>query len=118
LTPGGSIGRCGADALPQGIKTGLSHQEGECPFRRDFGNRFAEYYQFLAGSPWFEEFLKLEVIGQAAIPHVAQRSWVRAASMRRAGTRSPGHSFDGGSLVEILVAHVAQTGGFAGGLSK
>lgn len=60
----------GLEALPQKIKTCLSHQRGESPFHRDFGTRFAEYYRLLSGSPWFEQFLKLEVIRQAAIPYI------------------------------------------------
>jgi hypothetical protein len=60
----------GLDALPQQVKTCLSHQKGESPFHRDFGTRFAEYYRLLSGSPWFEQFLKLEVIRQATIPYV------------------------------------------------
>jgi len=60
----------GLDALPQLVKTCLSHQKGESPFHRDFGTRFAEYYRLLSGSPWFEHFLKLEVIRQAAIPYI------------------------------------------------
>jgi hypothetical protein len=60
----------GVEALPQKIKTCLSHQKGERPFHRDFGTRFAEYYRLLSGSPWFEQLLKLEVIRQAAIPYI------------------------------------------------
>jgi hypothetical protein len=60
----------GLDALPQQVKTCLSHQKGESLFHRDFGTRFAEYYRLLSGSPWFEHFLKLEVIRQAAIPYI------------------------------------------------
>jgi hypothetical protein len=60
----------GVDALPQKIRTCLSSQKGESPFHRDFGTRIAEYFRLLAGSPWFEQFLKLEVIRQAAIPYV------------------------------------------------
>lgn len=60
----------GLDALPQQVKTCLSHQKGESPFHRDFGTRFAEHYKLLSGSPWFEHFLKLEVIRQAAIPYI------------------------------------------------
>jgi hypothetical protein len=60
----------GLDALPQQVKTCLSHQKGESPFHRDFGTRFAEYYRVLSGSQWFEHFLKLEVIRQAAIPYI------------------------------------------------
>ncbi len=60
----------GVEALPQRINTCLSHQRGESPFHRDFGTRFAEYYRVLSGSPWFEHFLKLEVIRLAAIPYV------------------------------------------------
>jgi hypothetical protein len=60
----------GVDALPQKIKTGLSSQKGESPFHKDFGTRIAEYFRLLAGSPWFEQYLKLEVIRQAAIPYV------------------------------------------------
>jgi hypothetical protein len=59
----------GLEALPQRVKTCLSHQKGESPFHRDFGTRFAEYYSLLSRSPWFEHFLKLEVIRQAAIPY-------------------------------------------------
>ena len=59
----------GVAALPQWVKTCLSHQRGESPFHRDFGTRFAEYYRLLRGSPWFEHILKLEIIRQAAIPY-------------------------------------------------
>lgn len=59
----------GKDALPQRLKVCLSHQKGENLFNRDFGTRFAEYYRLLSGSPWFEHFLKLEVIRQASIPY-------------------------------------------------
>jgi hypothetical protein len=59
----------GVDALPQQVKTCLSHQRGESPIHRDFGTRFAEYYNLLSGSPWFDRYLKLEVIRQAAIPY-------------------------------------------------
>ncbi len=60
----------GVDALPQQVKTCLSHQMGESPIHRDFGTRFAEYYNLLAGSPWFDRYLTLEVIRQAAIPYI------------------------------------------------
>ncbi len=60
----------GLEALPQKVKTCLSHQKGESPFHRDFGTRFAEYYRLLSGSQWFEQLLKLEVIRQAAIPYI------------------------------------------------
>jgi len=60
----------GLDALPQRIKSCLSHQRGESPFYRDFGTRLAEYYRLLRDSPWFDRLLKLEVIRQAAIPYV------------------------------------------------
>jgi hypothetical protein len=67
---GGTIATVsGVEALPQRVKTCLSHQKGESPFHRDFGTRFAEYYRVLSGSKWFEHFLKLEVIRQAAIPY-------------------------------------------------
>jgi hypothetical protein len=59
----------GEDALPQQVKTCLSHQRGESPLHRDFGTRFAKYYTLLSGSPWFDRYLKLEVIRQAAIPY-------------------------------------------------
>lgn len=59
----------GVDALPQQVRTSLSHQRGESPLHRDFGTRFAEYYKLLSGSPWFDRYLKLEVIRQAAIPY-------------------------------------------------
>jgi hypothetical protein len=60
----------GIEALPQQVKTCLSHQKGESPIHRDFGTRFADYYRLLSGSLWFEAFLKLEVIRQAAIPYI------------------------------------------------
>jgi hypothetical protein len=60
----------GLEALPQRVKTCLSHQKGESPFHRAFGTRFAEYYSLLSGSLWFGGFLKLEVIRQAAIPYI------------------------------------------------
>jgi hypothetical protein len=70
MAPGGQWATVsGLDALPQQVKTCLSHQKGESPFHRDFGTRFAEYYRVLSGSKWFEHFLKLEVIRQAAIPY-------------------------------------------------
>ena len=67
---GGIAEVSGLDALPQEIKTCLSTQKGEILFHRDFGTRIAEYFRLLATSPWFEQFLKLEVIRQAAIPYV------------------------------------------------
>ncbi|HXI05348.1 MAG TPA: hypothetical protein VNJ49_03305 [Bradyrhizobium sp.] len=67
---GGIAEVAGVDALPQTIKTCLSSQKGESPFHKDFGTRFAEYFRLLAGSPWFEQILKLEVIRQAAIPYI------------------------------------------------
>jgi hypothetical protein len=71
LTSSGDIALVsGVDSLPQKIKTCLSSQKGESPFHRDFGTRIAEYFRLLAGSPWFEQFLKLEVIRQAAIPYM------------------------------------------------
>lgn len=60
----------GVEALPQQVKSCLSHQIGESPFHRDFGTRFAEFYHLLSGSPWFERILKLEVVRQAAIPYI------------------------------------------------
>ncbi len=60
----------GVDALPQKIRTCLSSQKGESPFHKNFGTRIAEYFRLLAGSPWFEQLLKLEVIRQAAIPYI------------------------------------------------
>jgi hypothetical protein len=60
----------GVDSLPQKIKTCLSSQKGESPFHKDFGTRIAEYFRLLAASPWFEQFLKLEVIRQSAIPYI------------------------------------------------
>ncbi|MVT66027.1 hypothetical protein GPL21_13020 [Bradyrhizobium pachyrhizi] len=67
---GGIAEVAGIAALPQTIKTCLSSQKGESPFHRDFGTRFAKYFRLLAGSPWLEQILKLEVIRQAAIPYV------------------------------------------------
>jgi hypothetical protein len=70
MVQGGNIAVVsGLEALPQLVKTSLSHQKGESPFHRDFGTRFAEYYKLLSGSPWFGHFLKLEVIRQASIPY-------------------------------------------------
>jgi len=60
----------GLCALPQQVKTCLSHQKGESPIYPDFGTRFAEYYCRLSGSPSFERYLKLEVIRQAASPYI------------------------------------------------
>ena len=60
----------GVDALPQKVKTCLSHQVGESPLHQDFGTRFAEYYNLLAGSLWFDRYVNLEVIRQAAIPYI------------------------------------------------
>jgi tetratricopeptide (TPR) repeat protein len=59
----------GFGALPQQVKTCLSHQKGESPLYQDFGTRFAEYYRLFSDSPWLVRLLKLEVIRQAAIPH-------------------------------------------------
>ncbi|MGF6313380.1 hypothetical protein ABIB82_007535 [Bradyrhizobium sp. i1.8.4] len=67
---GGIAEVAGVDALPQTIKRCLSSQRGESPFHQDFGTRFAEYFRLLAGSPWFKQILKLEVIRQAAIPYI------------------------------------------------
>lgn len=60
----------GLDALPQRIRNVLSVQRGEMFFHREFGTRLGEYYHLLLGSPWFQHFLKLEVIRQASIPRV------------------------------------------------
>ncbi|MGY3447165.1 hypothetical protein [Bradyrhizobium sp. USDA 4473] len=71
ITERGNIAEVsGVEALPQKIKTCLSSQKGESPFHKDFGTRIPEYFRLLAGSPWFEQYLKLEVIRQAAIPYV------------------------------------------------
>jgi hypothetical protein len=71
MLKGGDIATVsGLEALPQKVKMCLSHQKGESPFYRDSGTRFAEYYRLLSGSPWFEQFLRLEVIRQAAIPYI------------------------------------------------
>jgi len=59
----------GLEALPQQVKTCLSHQKGESPLHRHFGTRFADYYRLFSGSPWFGQVVKLEVIRQAAIPY-------------------------------------------------
>ena len=73
-------GRAAADHhLPQPA-AGADHRPAEHPvhgvravadrpLHRDFGTRFAEYYKLLSGSPWFDRYLKLEVIRQAAIPY-------------------------------------------------
>jgi hypothetical protein len=68
---GGNIAMVsGLEALPQQVKTCLSHQIGESPFHPEFGTRFAEYYRRLVGTPWLGHFLKLELIRQAAIPYL------------------------------------------------
>jgi hypothetical protein len=59
----------GLDALPQKVKTCLSHQKGESPFHLEFGTRFAEYYSEFRASLWLARLLKLEVIRQASIPY-------------------------------------------------
>jgi hypothetical protein len=59
----------GVEALPQLIKTRLSFHGEESLFHQDAGARLSEHYSLLAGSPWLEHFLKLEVIRQAAIPY-------------------------------------------------
>jgi len=60
----------GLDALPDQVKNCLSLQRGESPIHREFGTRFAEYYNLLCDSPWRDCFLKLELIRQAAIPYL------------------------------------------------
>jgi hypothetical protein len=71
LTEDGNIAEVsGVDSVPQKIKMCLSSQRGESPFHKEFGTRIAEYYRLLGGSPWFEQYMKLEVIRQAAIPYV------------------------------------------------
>lgn len=68
---GGNIAMVsGVDALPQQVKTCLSHQRGESPLHPEFGTRFADYYRRLVGTPWLGHFLKLELIRQAAIPYL------------------------------------------------
>jgi hypothetical protein len=64
----------GVDALPQRLKTCLSHQKGESPFHHDAGTRLGEYYRLLSDSPWFEHFLKLELMRLVAIPYIDQIS--------------------------------------------
>jgi hypothetical protein len=72
-TPSGGIATVsGVDALPQRLKTSLSFEKGESPFHHDAGTRLGEYYKLLSDSPWFEHFLKLELIRQAAIPNIDQ----------------------------------------------
>jgi len=46
----------GVAALPQKIKTNLSHQRGESPFHPNFGTRVAGYYTLLRESPWFQPY--------------------------------------------------------------
>jgi hypothetical protein len=71
LTPTGDLATVsGVAALPQKVKMCLSLQKGEMLFHRDLGTKIAEYYALLHDSPWFEHLFKLEVIRQAAIPHV------------------------------------------------
>lgn len=58
-----------AASLGSSVCISAGRQRGESPLHRDFGTRFAEYYNLLAGSPWFDRYLKIEVIRQAAIPY-------------------------------------------------
>jgi len=59
----------GIDALPQKIRTCLSHLPHESPFHPEFGSRISQFYRLFADTPWFKEFLKLELIRLAAIPY-------------------------------------------------
>jgi DNA-binding XRE family transcriptional regulator len=66
----GQIARVsGLDALPQHVRTCLSLQRGESMFHRDYGVRLAEYFNAFRESPRLGQFLKLELIRQAAIPY-------------------------------------------------
>jgi len=66
----GQIARVsGLAALPQRVRSCLSMQRGESFFNRDYGVRFAEYFEAFRGSPWLGHFLMLEVVRQAAIPY-------------------------------------------------
>jgi hypothetical protein len=65
----GQIARVsGFKSLPQALRQSLSLHQGESPFYPEYGARIAEYYHAFRGTPWFEHFLKLEVIRQSAIP--------------------------------------------------
>ena len=71
LTPTGDLATVsGLASLPQKVKMCLSLQKGEILFHRDLGTRIAEYFALLCDLPWFEYLFKLEVIRQAAIPHI------------------------------------------------
>ncbi len=59
----------GFASLPQVLRQCLSLHRGESPFHPEYGVRIAEYYNVFRDTPWFEHFLKLEVIRQASIPY-------------------------------------------------
>jgi hypothetical protein len=66
----GQIARVsGLRSLPQSLRQCLSLHQGESPFHPEYGVRIAEYYSGFRGTPWFEHFLKLEVIRQSSIPY-------------------------------------------------
>ena len=64
----------GVDALPQQIRTCMSHQKGESPFHRDFGAQLAEYWRDFSGTIWFSRLLKLEASRLASIPYSDPRT--------------------------------------------
>jgi hypothetical protein len=59
----------GLKSLPQSLRQSLSLHRGESPFYPECGVRIAEYYSVFRETPWFEHFLKLEVIRQSSIPY-------------------------------------------------
>ncbi len=66
----GQIARVSGEAalLPH-VRSCLSLLRGEAVFHRDFGTRFAEYFEAFGNSPWLQQLFKLEVIRQSAIPY-------------------------------------------------
>jgi hypothetical protein len=58
----------GVAALPQRIKTCLSHQRGESPFHLTYGARLSEFTGLLDAS-WLDQLMKLELVRHAAIPY-------------------------------------------------
>jgi hypothetical protein len=59
----------GLDALPQKIKTCLSHQRGESPFHPAFSARLVDYFDLFRDSFWLARLVRLEVIRHACMPY-------------------------------------------------
>ncbi|MHB8408996.1 MAG: hypothetical protein ACYDHY_13040 [Acidiferrobacterales bacterium] len=59
----------GLAALPQKIQGCLSIRRGEILSNPNAGSRIASYFDELKDSPWFQRFVKLEVIRLACVPY-------------------------------------------------